>query len=215
MAYIIDGSYFIKELYVPNADEINSGSGEELTLFIDDKARQCLKNALGYTLYNELDSEIDMSGMLKNTAPAKWQNLVNGVEYTLEGKTFKWQGLKYSEGMYKRSLLATYVYYHWLIEQQSKMSGVGEVVVNAKNAVNINSTQRLVRVWNDFVMQYQEGLYDYNYQSYWKNNIKVIDWLGNSTSTDFVSLIKFLQDNDADYPDAALMRYQKQNQLGL
>lgn len=214
MAYIIDGSYFIKELYVPNADEINSGSGDELSLFIDDKARQCLKNALGYTLYNELDGNIT-NGTLNTAAPAKWQNLVNGVEYTLSGNTFKWQGLIYIEGLMKKSLLATYVYYYWLTEQQSKMSGVGEVVVNAKNAININSTQRLVRVWNDFVRQYQEGLSDHNQKSYWKNNIKVIDWLGNSASSDFVSLIKFIQDNDTDYPDAALIRYQKQNQLGL
>lgn len=214
MAYIVDESYFIRELYIPNAMELNSSAGDELSLYIDDKARQCLKHALGYTLFNDLDSNVS-HGVLDAGAPAKWQNLVNGVEYTLNGNTFKWQGLIYTEGLMKRSLLANYVFYYWLLDQQSQMSGVGEVIVNAKNAVNINSTQRLVRVWNDFVKMYQEGMYQYDYNAYYRDGIRVIDWLGNSTMTDYVSLVKFLEDNDADYPDAALKRYDMINQFGL
>lgn len=214
MAYIIDESYFQRELYVPNSDELNSGAFNELQSFIDDKARLCLKNALGYALFKDLDDNIT-DGVLNDDAPQKWIDLVNGVEYTLDGKTYKWQGLIYTEGAFKKSLLANFVYCEWLTYNQSRMSGVGEVVTTAKNAINVNSTQRLVTIWNDFVDMYQDGIYNYEYQEYYHNNIKVIDWLGNSTYNDYVSLIKFLVDNDTYYPDAPLRRYKKQNQLGI
>lgn len=219
MAYLIDETYFQRELYVPNADELNSGALNELTEFIDDKARLCLKYALGYELFNDLDSNIT-DGVLDVGAPAKWLNLVNGVEYTKDGETFKWDGLISTEGAFKKSLLANFTFYYWLEYNQSKMSGVGEVVVNAKNAINVNSTQRLVKVWNEFVSMYQGSDYNSYYgipqpSIYYKGNIRVTDWLGNCYNDNFVSFIQFLYDNDNDYPDATLKRYNKQNQLGI
>ena len=213
MAYIIDETYFQRELYVPNADELNSGALKELTQFIDEKSRLCLQDVLGYSLFNDLDANID-SGNLIDAAPVKWLNLVNGVEYTLNGKAYRWQGLKVEEGAFKRSLLANYTFYYWLEFNQSRMSGVGEVVLSAKNAVNVNPTQRLVKVWNEFVDMYQ-GSEKMNTPSiYYKGNIRVTDYYGGDNS-DFVSLLQFLSDNDTDYVDAPLKMYRKKNQLGI
>ena len=214
MAYIIDETYFQRELYVPNAGELNSGALEELTQFIDEKSRLCLKEVLGYSLFKDFDSNMSY-GNIEGTAPVKWLNLVNGVEYTIDGKSYKWQGLKVEEGAFKRSLLANYTFYYWLEFNQSRMSGVGEVVLTAKNAVNVNPTQRLVKVWNEFVDMYQGSEYINTPSTYYKGSVKVTDYYSGSDNSDFVSLLQFLSDNDTDYLDAPLKMYRKQNQLGI
>lgn len=214
MAYLIDETYFKRELFVPNADDTDRDAYTELQEFIDGKSRQCLKDALGRELFEDLDSNIT-NGKLDTGAPAKWQNLVNGVDYTVDGNTYNWHGLLIQEGAFKKSLLAYYVFYHWLSYNQSTMSGVGEVVLQAKNAISINSTQRLISVWNEFVEMYQGKETKYTYNEYYHNGIKVIDWMGNNTNNYYASLVKFLSDNDTDYPDANLRLYDMKNQLGL
>jgi hypothetical protein len=215
MAYLINESYFQRELFVPNADDTDRSASTELQEFIDDKARLCLKEALGYTLFKDLDLYVDAAGNLKPATPTKWLNLVNGVEYTKDGKTFYFEGLLVQEGAFRKSLLANYVFYHWLYYNQSTMSGVGEVILNAKNAININSTQRMVSVWNDFIEMYQGKQTKFTRTEYYHSGIKVVDWLGCDTNDYYVSLIKFLSDNEEDYPDAALKLFNSKNQFGL
>lgn len=214
MAYLIDETYFQRELFVPNADDQDRGAYKELQEFIDEKSRLCLKEALGYVLFKELDSYID-DGNLEGSAPSIWGNLVNGVEYTVNGNTYKWEGLISTEGAFKRSLLANYTYYYWLYYNQSTMSGVGEVVLNAKNAINVNSTQRLVSTWNTFLQMYQGNKTQSGYNKYYHKGIKVIDYIGGGTDDNYVHLIKFLSDNNEYYPNAALKLHKPKNQLGL
>lgn len=211
---IIDETYFQKQYYVPNVDELNSRNKEDIRQYIETYVRLCLQDALGYVLFKDLEDNIS-NGNLNSDAPQKWLNLVNGVEYTKNGKTYYWKGLKYKEGAFKMSLLTPYVYYHWLKDNQSKVMGVGEVVLDAKNGINVNSTQRLVNTWNDFVRLYQEATYEYEKTVYHYRGVKVTDYIGNSTNNNYVSLIKFLYDNDTDYPDAPLKCYKFENQLGL
>ena len=214
MAYIIDETYFVRKYLVPNAQELNSGANEQLKGYIDSMARLCLKDALGNVLFKDLDDNIT-AGNLDGDAPQKWLNLVNGVEYVLDGTTYTWEGLIQENGAFNESLLTPFVFYHWLYDNQSRMSGVGEVVTIAKNAINVNSTQRLVSTWNDFVSNYQTGCNNYSPSIYFKGGIRVIDWVGNNTNSDYVSLIKFLSDNETDYPEAALKMYKAKNQLGI
>ena len=52
--YIIDESYFIKELRIPNTSEIDvSGSDTPFEMWIDKEARLCLQNALGSDLFTD------------------------------------------------------------------------------------------------------------------------------------------------------------------
>jgi hypothetical protein len=214
MAYLIDETYFQRELFVPNADDTDRSAYTELQEFIDNKSRLLLKEVLGYTLFKDLDQNIT-NGILDAGAPQKWLNLVNGVEYVKDGYTYYWEGLLVQEGAFKKSLLANFVFYHWLYYNQSTMSGVGEVVLNAKNATNINSTQRLTSVWNEFVNMYQGKQTKYTYSEYRRNGIKVIDWVGNNTNDYYSSLIMFLSDNEESYSDAPLKMYHTINQFGL
>ena len=214
MAYLIDETYFQRQYYVPNVEELNSRSKEDLLLYIDQYVRLCLQDALGYTLFKELDSYI-VNGNLQPNAPQKWLNLVNGAEYTEHDRTYYWKGLKYNEGAFKVSLLTPFVFYHWLLDNQAKMSGMGEVVLEAKNAINASSNQRLTKSWNTFVQLYQDKNYHYNRCVWFYEGVRVIDWMENNTNNDFVSLVKFLYDNKEDYPDANITTYKFKNQFGL
>jgi hypothetical protein len=60
-------------------------------------------------LFEELKTNTT-NGELNNDAPQKWVNLVDGSNYTIDGTVYTWQGLRYSEGAFKVSLLANYVY---------------------------------------------------------------------------------------------------------
>ena len=107
--YIIDKTYFIRNLHVPNTEEPTSDASIELEMSIDRYVRQFLQMTLGNVLFSDFDSYV-IDGELEITAPQKWLNLVNGCEYTKDGIDYVWQGLKYELGLYKVSLLANYTY---------------------------------------------------------------------------------------------------------
>ena len=200
--YIIDETFFIKELYVPNLNEMDSDTLTTLETSVDRYVRQFLRDALGNVLFTELDSYIT-DGVLDAGAPQKWLDLVNGVD--------DWKGLKFEEGTYKGSILAKYVYYYWLKDAVSNMTGTGEKVITATDALAVNSTQRLTNVWNDFVEDNQ-GVFNpdrcyYGYLDYYSN------WNCNNDVN--YSLIRFLSDKSEDYPDANKKVYEIKNQLGI
>lgn len=215
--YIIDDTYFQRELAIPNTNDTSSKASEELEQYIDEKCRLLILNVLPLVLVNEFD-DLLVNGILPNApeTPVKWLNMVYGCEYELGGKTLKWNGLRYEQGTYKSSLLAEFTFYHWLKDNQSYVSGVGESKGNPKGATLVNSTQRLVTVWNRFVKAYQCDLmgnypffYDYtfNYQFYYP--------IYEHHTNDSVSFIQFLNDNAEDYPNVTPKHYALQNQLGL
>ncbi|NRA92153.1 MAG: hypothetical protein HRU26_05615 [Psychroserpens sp.] len=215
MAYLIDTTYFQRELFVPNADEQDSRTYKELETSIDGYVRDYLRQNLGYALFNNLDGQI-VNGNLPSTADQKWLNLVNGAEYTKDGKTYYWLGLLHEDGKFKKSLLANYVFVNWLENNVSTQSGVGEVVIDAKNSTRVSVNNRLIKVWNDFVEMHQgeESIYDVPYQYYY-DGVLVTDWLANSQDDNYVSLVQFLSDNDTDYPDVPCKLYELKNSLGL
>lgn len=211
--YLIDQTYFIKELSIPNLNEMDSDNLTVLNQYIDDKCRQLLQGALGYVLFKDLDSKIT-NGVLDVLAPQKWLDFVNGVEYTKDGKLYKWKGLRHTDGLFKASLMAKYVFYYWLKDNVSMVTGTGEKSIKSVNAESINSNQRLVTVWNDFVSEYQGT--NTHFPSVWyKGNTKVVDWFGSGEQLGYVSLIQFLADHDTVYVDANMSIFRNQNQMGL
>lgn len=212
--YLIDESYFIREINVPNTSELQGNSEKTLEYFIDEKVRLLLSTkALGGTLFTEFNGYV-VSGALPNTAPQKWKDLVNGKTYTKDGKSYIWRGLLQTDGTFKKSLLAYYTYFYWVKANVSVMAGTGESRIEAKNAVSVNSTQTLVSVWNDFVSMYQGSNVCYNSIKYVHNGVMVSDYF-NENSGEYVSLIEYLTDNKTDYPNARCELFEYQNQLGL
>lgn len=222
--YIIDDTYF-KSLNreIPNLDEADSRSFAELERIIDEKCRLLLLNFLTVEQFQEFDSylvnglfpeDAQPDPLLPDYVPQKWIDLVNGVTYQANNFTLKWNGLIYSLGISKQSLLADYVYSFWLESQVSYMTGVGDAKGQPKGAVLVNPTQRYVNTWNDFVKHYQGvclaevfnwfeygSYYDLFPQYYYSNNQ--------------VSLMQFLSDKNEIYPNDNRKFFQVKNQLGL
>jgi hypothetical protein len=211
--YIIDQTYFTRDLSIPNIKEMQTEAYDNLDSFVDEYVRQLLRDALGVEIFNELDSYV-IGGVFDETdAPQYIIDLVNGKEYVKSGTIYKWVGLISTQGVFKKSLLANYIYYKWLQSNFSTQSGVGEVTINPQNANLVNPTQKIVSVWNTFLLMYQNLNTCYPHV-YYKGHTQVIDWLGINANTE-VSLIQYLNDNDTNFSTAALRVYEYQNQLGL
>lgn len=192
--YLIDKTYFNGILNVPNIYEVNSDELDNLNKNIDKYARLFMQEFLGVNLFLDFDSHLT-GVVLDSNAPQKWKDLVNGVVYTLDGKTFKWKGLIYSEGAMNTSLIANFVYFNSY--QNSINSSVGQVVVNPRNATNINPSEHLTQVWNEFINMYQGGDVSSPAQ-YYHNGVLFLDYYQNKQSG-FVSLLQFVTDKKEDY----------------
>lgn len=216
--YIINDTYFQSpKREIPNLDEADSKTFVDLERLIDEECRLFMYNFLTVDEVTEFESYL-VNGIFPTVTtgiPQKWIDLVNGTTYTINGVDLVWNGLIYSLGTSKQSLLADYVYYIWLETQASYMTGVGDAKGNPKGANLVNPTQRIVNVWNEFLKQYQSNIFgfcSYNYgifndYSYW-TSIK-------SMQLNQVSLIQFLSDNQTVYTSNNRTFFEVKNQLGL
>lgn len=84
---LIDRTYFIGDLNIPNTSQTAIGSAVDL--FIEQYEEKLLNEALGYTLYKALKAGLQIVPVAQ-----KWTDLIEGVEYTdLATKTRFWKGL--------------------------------------------------------------------------------------------------------------------------
>ena len=208
--YLIDKTYFIKNISVPNTEEPTSDESESLDMSIDRYVRQFLQVTLGNVLFTDLDSNV-IDGELEITAPQKWLNLVNGYAYTKDGVDYVWQGLKYELGLYKVSLLAYYTYVNHY--QNSVNSVLGQVGIEPKNGVVVNPTDHLVSVWNEFVEMYQgDNCSNASITHY--DNVLFVDYYQYKESG-YVSYLQFLEDNKTDYEGFKAGVINFKNSLGI
>jgi hypothetical protein len=143
----IDSSYFFGPLTIPQKSDAAVSSS--LTWLINELEPKLLTDLLGYELYKTYAAGI----AVLPTPDAKWTDLRDGKEYTNRSSILtKWKGLKYTEGTTaKKSLIANYVYWHWMEKEASASTGTGEKVPNAQNAVNTSPIHKMVRAWNEMV----------------------------------------------------------------
>lgn len=86
---LIDRSYFIAEINIPNTEIAESGIGALLDQFINKYEPQFLRYALGYELYNAF-----MAGLSTVPIPQRFVDLISGVNYSDQGEQgFTWLGL--------------------------------------------------------------------------------------------------------------------------
>lgn len=84
---LIDRTYFVGELNIPNASLAAIGSAVDL--FIETYEEKLLTEVLGYTQYKALKAGLQVVPVAQ-----KWTDLIEGVEYTdLATKTRFWKGL--------------------------------------------------------------------------------------------------------------------------
>lgn len=163
----------------------------ELEQAIDSVEYQLLLNALGVEQYEELKSQFNSNGTWIDNPIQKWVDLVDGYG--------TWKGLRYTVGSAKKSLIAHYVYYIFLLEGQVYYTTTGLQRIDASNSQTVDPTSKLVKEWNTFVIMYQ-GAYN-------------ICWCSQSENEQ--SLFYYLQSRPDDYSIQYFKPYSLQNVWGI
>lgn len=90
---LINRTYFIGELNVPNAQVPDSPDSEVLDMFLSKYEPEFLEKLLGYSLYQAL-----LTGLVQDPIASKWIALLNGTTYTSNTKTKRWRGIVSTPG---------------------------------------------------------------------------------------------------------------------
>jgi hypothetical protein len=229
MVNLIDSSYFEKgNLFIPNNKDVNTSpvgsptNESDLDFFVVEYERQFLLNALGITLYEELQVALlklpfseDTNPPSLLTASQKWVDLVNGITYTNpQGVKKRWDGLK---GFNKQSVIAFFIYMEYLRNYNERFTTVGVVRSDAQNATNYDATPKYIKAYQTFLEQYQSDVTTNPVAMVNEFSSVGLDWFGSEKAN--VSLLQFLTDsNDLDataFPDFEFKLYREQNSFGI
>lgn len=169
---LIDETYFVGELNIPNTSTV--AILERLHVFIEKYEQQFLQDLLGYELWKLLDTQITQEEENSPATPLpRLDTLLNGSEYTDQaGKLRHWRGLVFNDGT-PRSPIANFVYWHWMKDQATQTTGLGEAATQAQNATLVSPTGKMIAAWND--MRKQIAHLHYFLQS---NQDDYSEWVG-------------------------------------
>jgi len=220
---IINNTYFIDEIFLPNAKPSVTGDltaiPANVMSFINTYASEALVKCFGFSLYRAFTNQLDNTkdNGLKDDADVKWDELLNGAEYTdSSGKAVYWPGIRVKNGeTYNKSFLAEYVYFHYEKSNDEDRTGVGNVKQNAENASIVSKTPKVIAAWRRFVEQVQGSSCSPQFVS---NGIGYgVDWYGSGKK--FKSLYEFIEDKNrmdpATYPNFDPTRFVNMNQFGI
>lgn len=219
---IINNTYFNKGVvHIPNGEMTtrNRNQSESQTSTLDDAIttheRVLLINALNPTLWDEIESSY-LSGVLQANAPQWVQDLVNGLTYTFEDKSYVWNGLASS-----RSPLVNYIFCKYLSDDLYTylVRGVSKLMTNASK--NVDATDLYVSQWNEFIKDYQGDAYYYDSRPkvYHNQSGMLLDYYHADSRTPFVPMLTFInhysQLNDGTYTDVNCKLYENENKFGI
>lgn len=211
---IIDKTYFeVLEARIPGKKDMNAQPvgaptvTAELDATIDKYERDLLLNALGVTLYNLLKGEVDPGP----PTVGKWADLVNGKDYTIDGKVKRWDGLK---GYSKQSLIAFYVACQYQRNDELTYTIIGVIRSTSDTADSADAITKYVRNWGEFMDKYQGQLH-------YLTDKRVIEASDSFIRNDNVkvSLYQYLVDsNELDptaFPDFEFKVYEPSNRFAI
>lgn len=219
---IIDKSYFQGKLQIPNVQENfvplgdRGGNQANLDEYILKYEKLVMLNALGYVAWKSFNDSFDVDGTVLPGAEQRWKDLIEGKEYTNKaGDLVKWEGLRYTLGTFKYSLIADYVFSVFLHDTSRTFAGNGMVKEKANTAETVSSIPRIAEAYNDFVVKYQgdsEGQYP---AVSIKPGLISVDYSGRMFSSLEVSMYQFLAENEDDYTDVVFRFYELTNSFGI
>lgn len=168
---IVNKSFFVGELDIPTN---NANVEPTLNAFIEKYEKKFLIGLLGYELYLLFVNAIEIDPIAE-----KYSKLLYGDMYVYKDVTYFWEGLKEViieadpnadppiVGKYK-SIIANYVYYWWIRNQETQNTGIGVVATKSENSVKISGASKAVKAMLDlktavrsfiWYMQYKNGVY--------------------------------------------------------
>ena len=208
MPQIIDITYFQKAnaLNIPLATAVlvanpalnTPNSVATLTSLCAKVEKSILLNALGLTIYNEL--QLAITDDFVNPLYAKYQKLVEGEEY--DGKV--WIGL---ENDY--SLIAWKIYQEYIVQTNEQLSAIGNVQVQPQGANLYTPAYKIANANSNFLQGYQRG---YLFDAIVSGNFS--DWYGCNNDVN-VSLYQYLNDHSTDFEIISFKTYESLNSFGI
>lgn len=189
--------------YIPNVTDTAPNSNllgnKPLAMeYVDKYEIEALDILLGIELATllkpELLKEPFVSGAVE-TADQKWIDLVNGKS--------AYKGL--------REALIAYSFYKFYEDDQSQYTGAGEKAIDSKNMIQIDPTERAVKVWRRY---FELTIGESQETTIISKNIGYGIIYGGS-STPYDSLYTFMRDNDDVYPEWEPTYFENINQYGI
>jgi hypothetical protein len=161
VTYLINSDFFVDGLDIPNTgkDDVKV----RLDGFIAQYEVECLRNILGYPLYKAFNDEIQAG-----TYSTRFQNLLDGSDFTVDGKLKNWQGLVRSQDnnddppvpLIRISLIANYIYWFWTDDAATKSTGVGATgKMNVQAGISVTPADKMVKAWKFFSQQTSDMVY--------------------------------------------------------
>ena len=135
---IIDPADFLERPYkVPNQQE----SRDFISFLETAEEELAVKYLLGYELWELFKQGLDTSGAVDSI----WEDLRDGAEYTVGGKTYKYKGWV--------DVVRPAIFSQWMPELTYKLTNVGIVENNAPKESKVLEDQYPYHVlhWNEFV----------------------------------------------------------------
>jgi len=157
---LIDKTYFVKDINIPGSDY------SDLDNYIARYEKEILVKLLGYELYLLVAAYDGTPGVITD--------LVEGKDYTVNGKVVRWNGLANTDLV---SLISYYVFYQWMKNKVSTVSTTGNIKQKGENADNAPAIQKMTAAWSAMLRLYQSTEYPYE------------------------SAYTFLSENESDYPE--------------
>ena len=199
---IIDNTYFVADI------NLTSGQLGNITPWLNTYEELLLTNLLGYDLYKLYFDDLNGTS---NPTEQRFKDLVDGKEFTFESKegytiNTKWRGLR--DSTLKKSLIAYYVYYHYVNQTENFNSGAGHVQSLTENSTAANPIYKLVDTYNKAIDIYGVTPKEYE-EAYYLNidNYEHYSILPNAYN--------FLLANKDTYPEWVFKPMSRLNYFGL
>jgi len=154
---LIDASYFVKKLNIPNSED--AAVAETIVSYINQFEPQFLIKLFGYPLYK---------AYLADKTNARFTAIFSGAEYAdANGYTDKWPGLievvvppptapATTPVAQKQSIIANYVYFYYRSENATQFTGIGEAVMSGENTTMVSPRKKLALIWNEMSNQVKQ-----------------------------------------------------------
>lgn len=225
MAQIIVNREYFKstERFIPHAkDEPTDGIlgvKNNLDQMILKYERDYLVSSLGYPLYKLFFAELDdaQGNGLDSGADVKWDQLLNGLEYTIDGTLTNFRGIRFQDGSKYESAIADYIFWNYIRNDVQTYGGLGVQKEIPGNARIETEVRYATNAWRSY---YKLTVGQYATVNVYQNQLGIIgvDYFGSHGNTER-SLYEFIRDQNKltpdKYPDWMPMFIENSNPFGI